>query len=262
MYCHCLNKLVWVISMKSNCKIKLSFIPLSILFLFLFSCYGNDAKENTNKCLLSEATQWEKSDAYKNDSPFYCFWNKDNASVDKSCVLTLTLNNKKKYDLPYSSGEYKSIILYDYGKYEVMIKPPKQSGVITSFFLYGGVSGTPSHNEIDFEFVGERKDTVQLNYFANGVGNHEKWIDLGFDPYADFHKYAFEFGKDSVVWYIDDKKVHIIDKNNGVIPVKPLKLIFNLWCIDNNREDVKSWAGEFNYSGPIQAIFKSFVKSE
>ena len=38
-----------------------------------------------------------------------------------------------------------------------------------------------------------------LNYFRNGVGGHEKMIDLGFDASDDFHTYAFEWHKDKII---------------------------------------------------------------
>ncbi|CAK9136546.1 unnamed protein product [Ilex paraguariensis] len=61
---------------------------------------------------------------------------------------------------------------------------------------------TGNHNELDFEFLGNRQGKpylVQTNVFVNGKGDREQRVRLWFDPTAAFHGYSILWNQHQVV---------------------------------------------------------------
>lgn len=192
-----------------------------------------------------DPSKWEMSTGYSNGHPFDCTWTSDNIHFNDHMRLTLTKNDTGGVQ----GSEYKTIDTYHYGKYEVRMKAAKNTGIVSSFFVYTGPSfGTP-WDEIDIEFLGKDTTMVQLNYYTNGVGGNEKLIDLGYDASQEFHDYAFEWKKDEINWYIDGKLVHTATDN---IPVTPAKIMMNLW----NGTGVDAWLGPYDGASPIHAEYE------
>jgi len=95
------------------------------------------------------------------------------------------------------------------------MKPAKNVGIVSSFFTYTGpTDGTP-WDEIDIEFLGKDTTKVQFNYYTNGVGNHEKIVNLGFDAANSYHTYAFDWQPNSIKWYVEEW----LGSYNGVTPL-------------------------------------------
>jgi len=58
------------------------------------------------------------------------------------------------------------------------------------------------HDELDFEFLGNRKGKpyrLQTNVFVDGQGNREQRIRLWFDPTAHFHTYRILWNQHQIV---------------------------------------------------------------
>lgn len=197
---------------------------------------------------------FEASDGWTNGMPFNCFWHKENVTFEDG-TLQLTVDespNPAADKVPYSGGEYRSKATYGYGRYEVVMKAMKNDGVVSSFFTYTGPYDGDPWDEIDFEVLGKDTTKVQLNYFRNGKGGHEKMIDLGFDASEDFHTYAFEWHKNSIIWFVDGKEV--FRRENEDLPVTKQKIMMNAW----NGKGVDAWLKPFNDSNlPITAEYKS-----
>lgn len=193
-----------------------------------------------------DPAKWEMSTGYSNGDPFDCVWSADNIHFNGSTMeLMLTKNDTGNIQ----GSEYKTLDTYHYGKYEVRMKAAKNTGIVSSFFVYTGPPfGTP-WDEIDIEFLGKDTTQVQLNYYTDGVGNHEKLIDLGYDASEEFHDYAFEWTKEEINWYIDGKLVHTATDD---IPVTPAKIMMNLW----NGTGVDSWLGPYDGASPITAEYE------
>ncbi len=198
---------------------------------------------------------WNKAD-WTNGGMFNCGWKPDHAYFSGG-QLVLKLDNVASHGKSYSSGEYRTNNTFSYGTFETNMKAAKGSGTVTSFFLY---TGNP-WDEIDVEILGKDTTKVQFNYYVNGVGGHEKIVDLGFDASAGFHKYAIEYGNGYINWYVDGKWKWGVN-NNGMnapkgaaMPSHPMQIMVNLWP----GIGVDSWLGRFSYSRPLYAYY-DYVK--
>ncbi len=192
-------------------------------------------------------TNWYISNGWTNGAIQSCQWMASAISADARNVK-ITLSDKGGSVRPYGCGEMQSIKTYGYGTYSTSMKTASGSGLNSAFFTY---TGTPGHDEIDFEFLGKNTHTVQLNYFASGIGGHEKIIDLGFDAAASFHSYAFTWTPSDITWYVDGKQVYKT-KAGAKMPANPSKIYLQLW---SGSSLVNGWLGAFNYKGPYNAEF-------
>ncbi|MEE8637576.1 MAG: family 16 glycosylhydrolase [Candidatus Margulisiibacteriota bacterium] len=196
-----------------------------------------------------DSKNWQKAN-WSNGNPFDCTWQPDNVTFQGG-IMKLTLDNKgcpQKCDgKPYASGEYRTTKeKYSYGLYEARIKATKGKGLVAgSFFTYTGTWGKSDHHEIDFEFLGKDCSIIQLNYYAEGKGNHEKIVNLDFNACKEFHNYGIKWAPKELVWYVDGKPVH---RATGTLPSKPSKIMVNFWP---GTPEVTGWLGSFKYSGPL-----------
>jgi endo-1,3-1,4-beta-glycanase ExoK len=197
-----------------------------------------------------DTARWQKSNGWSNGNPFNCGWRADHVSHSGG-FMTLTLDNATCTagcsGKPYASGEYQSLDVYGYGKFETRMKAAKSSGIVTSFFIY---NGSPWH-EIDIEILGKNTTQIQTNYFTNGVGGHETVINLGFDASAGYHNYAIVWAAGSIKWYVDDVLIHTETGGRGPLPTVPGKIMVNLWP----GTGVDGWLGPFSYTVPLTAKY-------
>ena len=197
--------------------------------------------------------RWYLSDGWVNGPHQSCEWRKDAVSVeDHAVILTLAKTDKGGAELrPIICPEMHTKARTGYGRYEVRMKTAAGSGLNSNFFTYvGPPTGSKQHDEIDFEFLGKDSRTVQLNWHTNGVGGHEKIIDLGFDAAAGFHDYAFDWQPLKITWYVDGKPV--FETPSGAdLPINPQRIYISLWSGTSPMED--SWLGPFAYTKPVSA---------
>lgn len=219
----------------------------------------SDGSSNVDSGVLADLTgeldavsdKFECSDGWTNGSMFNCYWRKENVVFSEgSMKLIIDADKKVMYDIPYSGGEFRSKDFYGYGMYEVVMKPIKNDGVVSSFFTYTGPSDSNPWDEIDIEFLGKDTTIVQFNYFTDGKGNHEYVYELGFDASEDFHTYGFDWQKDKITWYVDGKAVYTAEEN---IPSTPSKIMMNVWP----GTGVNGWLKAFDGTVPLTAEYKS-----
>lgn len=195
--------------------------------------------------------RFEFSDGWSNGSMFNCTWRKKNGSIsDGSMKLTIDLDGNGLLPIPYSGAEFRSKDFYGYGMYEVVMKPIKNDGVVSSFFTYTGPSDNNPWDEIDIEFLGKDTTKVQFNYFTDSKGNHEFLYDLRFDASEDFHTYGFDWQQDSITWYVDGEAVYTAEEN---IPSTPSKIMMNVW----SGTGVDGWLNAFDGTLPLTAEYIS-----
>ncbi|MBQ5338240.1 MAG: glycoside hydrolase family 16 protein [Oscillospiraceae bacterium] len=226
---------------------------------------------NANATMVSnfsagQAGDFIASDGWTNGSVFDCWWYKRNTSIGNG-YLALTIdqdwdghrNDSDKRN--YSGGEFRTNNFYHYGYYETSMKAIKNDGVVSSFFTYTGPSDVVNGqenpwDEIDIEILGKDTTKVQLNYYRNGRGGHEKMIDLGFDSSQDFHRYGFDWQPGKITWYVDGKEVYSM---SGDVPVTPSKIMMNVWPGVGYRgpdADTVDWLKNFNGKTPLTAYYQ------
>lgn len=208
---------------------------------------------NANATMVADFSKGETSlffasDGWTNGSCFDCGWYKQNTSFDNG-VLNLTINKDWSGQYSYSGAEYRTADHYGYGYYETSMKAIKNDGVVSSFFTYTGPSENNPWDEIDIEILGKDTTKVQLNYYTNGVGNHEYFYDLGFDASQGFHTYGFDWQPDHITWYVDGKAVYTAYDN---IPSTPGRIMMNVWP----GTGVDEWLKPFNGNVPLTASYE------
>ncbi len=190
-----------------------------------------------------DTSTWQKAN-WANGNPFNCGFLPDHVAFSGG-AMSLKLDNVASSGKAYSCGEYRTNDTFGYGRFEVRMRAAKASGTVSSFFVY---TGSP-WDEIDVEILGKNTNQVQFNYYVNGVGGHERLVDLGFDASADYHTYAFDWQAGSISWYVDGVLKHSV--SGGTLPSHPAQIMMNLW----NGIGVDGWLGGFSYPGPLYAYY-------
>ncbi|XBI81128.1 hypothetical protein VPH35_090111 [Triticum aestivum] len=99
--------------------------------------------------------------------------------------------------LPCAGSGFASQDLFLHGFFSAAVKLPADyaAGVVVAFYLSNADAYEKTHDELDFEFLGNvrgREWRVQTNVYGNGstgAGREERY-DLPFDPTDDFHHYS------------------------------------------------------------------------
>ncbi len=156
--------------------------------------------------------------------------------------LVLTLGTDSLGDRAFTGAEIatcSSVGPLRYGRYEVRMRAARGSGVVSAFFAYR----PEPWQEIDVEFLGRARDSVQVNVYNSPTGTPVEQppfplrASLGFDASADFHTYAYEWDPAAIRWYVDDR---LIGQTTAPaqVPTRPLRIALNVWL-----STTEAWAG-------------------
>ncbi|XP_042517066.1 probable xyloglucan endotransglucosylase/hydrolase protein [Macadamia integrifolia] len=163
----------------------------------------------------------------------------------------------------YSGTGFQSRGSYLFGHFSMRIKMVggDSAGVVTAFYLS---SQTTEHDEIDFEFLGNRTGQpyiLQTNVFTGGKGDREQRIYLWFDPSKHYHTYSLLWNMYQIVFFVDDVPIRIF-KNSKDLGVKypfnqSMKIYSSLWNADDwatrGGLDKTDWT-----KAPFVASYSSF----
>nr|KYP34849.1 Xyloglucan endotransglucosylase/hydrolase protein A [Cajanus cajan] len=121
----------------------------------------------------------------------------------------------------YTGTGFQSKGSYLFGHFSMYIKmvPGDSAGTVTAFYLS---SQNAEHDEIDFEFLGNRTGQpyiLQTNVFTGGKGDKEQRIYLWFDPTLAYHRYSILWNLYQIVFFVDDVPIRVF-KNSKDLGVK------------------------------------------
>ncbi|KAI3719266.1 hypothetical protein L6452_20161 [Arctium lappa] len=145
----------------------------------------------------------------------------------------------------YTGAGFRSSDLYNHGLFSARIKLPSEytAGIVVAFYTSNGDVFEKSHDELDFEFLGNIKGKpwrFQTNLYGNGStsrGREERYT-LWFDPSKAYHRYTILWTSSKIIFYIDEVPIREILKSDEMgsdFPSKPMALYATIW-------DASNWA--------------------
>ncbi|OAY81925.1 putative xyloglucan endotransglucosylase/hydrolase protein 30 [Ananas comosus] len=168
----------------------------------------------------------------------------------------------------YSGSGFISSDYYQHGFFSASIKLPSDhtAGVVVAFYLSNGDVFEKTHDELDFEFLGNLRGKewrVQTNVYGNGStsrGREERYL-LPFDPTEEAHRYSILWTANYIIFYIDDIPIREVVRTEAMgddYPSKPMSVYATIW-------DGSAWATEggkhkINYKySPFTAEFSDLI---
>lgn len=159
-----------------------------------------------------------------------------NVSPTQGGGINLIVQKEELGVRDFSAAAISSCLTYHYGRFEVTLQSTNVSGLVTGFFLY---RDSP-RQEIDIEITGDCPSQLLINVFYNPGIEGAKFdygyrgtpirIPLGFDASKGAHRYAIEWSREEIRWFVDDKLVYCrVLWDPTPIPDLPMTLHVNTW---------------------------------
>lgn len=193
-----------------------------------------------------DGERWQLSDRFPPEDLFSAVWAPAQAAfTPDGLVITLEPTREPDAPKPYKSAEISSHGEFRYGYFETRMRAVHGGGIVSGFFTFALPTGPNTENEIDMELTGNAITQIELTYHVNGRHIREI-VPLGFDASEDFHTYAFDWRRDSIRWYIDNRLVHTSRSHVRELN-RPHQIFTSLW----NSVRMPRWLGPYDASaGP------------
>ncbi|CAI0418123.1 unnamed protein product [Linum tenue] len=114
------------------------------------------------------------------------------------------------------------------------------AGTVTAYYVSNLSSQGPTHDEIDFEFLGNVSGDpyiLHTNVFTQGKGNREQQFYLWFDPTKNFHTYSIIWKPQHITFLVDNTPIRVFNngENRGIPFPKnqAMRIYSSLWNADD-----------------------------
>lgn len=189
---------------------------------------------------------------------FSVIWGQTNVITDHPHPSHVQLTLDKR-----SGSGFVSLDNHKYAYFSASIKLPQDytAGVVLAFYTSNGDDFPKTHDELDFEFLGNVKGKpwrLQTNIYGNGSVHkgREERFNFWFDPTTEFHNYSILWNHKHIVFMVDDvpiREMKNMEELGKEYPSKPMALYATLW-------DGSGWATNGG-KNPVNYKYAPFIAS-